>query len=373
MLLEDGEEVARAEPPAGRRRRRHGRRRRVHGLPARLAARRPRPRRGAPPRVRRRRARRVPLRRAALAADRGGGRRHTGALTHAGHPRLRSRARRRDRAAARARQPRDRARRRHDDARQPDAREDDGQRAARARASPAGRTSPSPRARTGRSCASCTSPRTSTARAVSTGPRCPSAASEPVAQNAVEFLAEHVRPRRVARRRRAADERRAAPLDPGAARSGSCSWAARSARATSRRRPSSTSGPTPRPRSSVFHARYRRDDGRARRHAQGADDARLAERFRAAGRVGTFVAELVDFFKRFHARTYGWDGSPIHDAVALAHVLRPGSSTTRAPQRRGRDWSRSCAAAGRSSTAGAAPTGRAERARRRRHRRRRDS
>ena len=49
-----------------------------------------------------------------------------------------------------------------------------------------------------------------------------------------------------------------------------------------------------------------------------------AERFRAAGRVGTFVAELVEFFKRYHARTYGWDGAPIHDAVALAHAFRTG-------------------------------------------------
>ena len=53
-----------------------------------------------------------------------------------------------------------------------------------------------------------------------------------------------------------------------------------------------------------------------------------AERFRAAGRTGTFVAELVDFFKRYHAETYGWDGAPIHDAVALAHVLRPELLTT---------------------------------------------
>jgi purine nucleosidase/pyrimidine-specific ribonucleoside hydrolase len=48
-----------------------------------------------------------------------------------------------------------------------------------------------------------------------------------------------------------------------------------------------------------------------------------AERFRAAGRVGAFVADLVAFFKRFHARTYGWDGAPVHDAVALAHVIDP--------------------------------------------------
>ena len=49
-----------------------------------------------------------------------------------------------------------------------------------------------------------------------------------------------------------------------------------------------------------------------------------AERFRAAGRIGTFVAELVEFFKRYHARTYGWDGAPIHDALALAQAFRPG-------------------------------------------------
>ncbi len=48
-----------------------------------------------------------------------------------------------------------------------------------------------------------------------------------------------------------------------------------------------------------------------------------AERFRAAGRIGTFVADLVEFFKRYHARTYGWDGAPIHDAVALAWAFRP--------------------------------------------------
>jgi inosine-uridine nucleoside N-ribohydrolase len=53
-----------------------------------------------------------------------------------------------------------------------------------------------------------------------------------------------------------------------------------------------------------------------------------AERFHAAGRVGTFVAELVEFFKRYHEHTYGWDGAPIHDAVALAHVFRPDLVTT---------------------------------------------
>jgi inosine-uridine nucleoside N-ribohydrolase len=53
-----------------------------------------------------------------------------------------------------------------------------------------------------------------------------------------------------------------------------------------------------------------------------------AERFRAAGRIGTFVADLVEFFKQYHQRTYGWDGAPIHDAVALAHAVVPGLVTT---------------------------------------------
>jgi pyrimidine-specific ribonucleoside hydrolase len=48
-----------------------------------------------------------------------------------------------------------------------------------------------------------------------------------------------------------------------------------------------------------------------------------AERLRASGRVGTMVAELFDFFSQFHLRQYGSEDSPIHDAVAVAHVLRP--------------------------------------------------
>ena len=49
-----------------------------------------------------------------------------------------------------------------------------------------------------------------------------------------------------------------------------------------------------------------------------------ADRLRRAGRVGRLVAELHDFYHRFHRETYGWEGSPIHDAVAVAHVARPG-------------------------------------------------
>ena len=50
---------------------------------------------------------------------------------------------------------------------------------------------------------------------------------------------------------------------------------------------------------------------------------------RAAGEIGAFVAELNVFFSQYHRKTYGWDGAPIHDAVALADVLRPGLMETR--------------------------------------------
>jgi inosine-uridine nucleoside N-ribohydrolase len=44
---------------------------------------------------------------------------------------------------------------------------------------------------------------------------------------------------------------------------------------------------------------------------------------RLAGRVGEMVTELLRFYDKFHRDVYGFDGSPIHDAVAVAHVLRP--------------------------------------------------
>jgi inosine-uridine nucleoside N-ribohydrolase len=47
------------------------------------------------------------------------------------------------------------------------------------------------------------------------------------------------------------------------------------------------------------------------------------EQMRASGRAGTLVAELLAYYNRFHRETYGFDGSPIHDAVAVAHVFRP--------------------------------------------------
>ena len=53
------------------------------------------------------------------------------------------------------------------------------------------------------------------------------------------------------------------------------------------------------------------------------------ERLRTTGRVGRTVAELLDFYDRFHREVYGFDGSPIHDAVALAYAFRPDLLETR--------------------------------------------
>jgi inosine-uridine nucleoside N-ribohydrolase len=46
-----------------------------------------------------------------------------------------------------------------------------------------------------------------------------------------------------------------------------------------------------------------------------------ADELRGAGRAGKLVAELFDFYHGFHKRTYDLPGSPIHDALALAHVV----------------------------------------------------
>ena len=45
--------------------------------------------------------------------------------------------------------------------------------------------------------------------------------------------------------------------------------------------------------------------------------------------VGVLTAELCDFFLRFHRSTYGFDGVPIHDAVAVAALLDPSLVETR--------------------------------------------
>jgi inosine-uridine nucleoside N-ribohydrolase len=44
---------------------------------------------------------------------------------------------------------------------------------------------------------------------------------------------------------------------------------------------------------------------------------------RLEGRVGQMVTELLRFYGEFHRKVYRFDGSPIHDAVAVAQVIRP--------------------------------------------------
>ena len=49
------------------------------------------------------------------------------------------------------------------------------------------------------------------------------------------------------------------------------------------------------------------------------------ERMRSAGRVGRMVAELMDFYARFHKARYpDLAGSPMHDPVCVAHLIDPG-------------------------------------------------
>ena len=48
------------------------------------------------------------------------------------------------------------------------------------------------------------------------------------------------------------------------------------------------------------------------------------ERLEGLGtRASAVFADLLRFFGRFHAQRYGWDGSPIHDAVTVAHLAVP--------------------------------------------------
>jgi purine nucleosidase/pyrimidine-specific ribonucleoside hydrolase len=47
------------------------------------------------------------------------------------------------------------------------------------------------------------------------------------------------------------------------------------------------------------------------------------------GTVSRLVAGLLEYFQAFHERVYGWQGTPIHDAVAVAHLAHPGLVRTR--------------------------------------------
>jgi pyrimidine-specific ribonucleoside hydrolase len=48
-----------------------------------------------------------------------------------------------------------------------------------------------------------------------------------------------------------------------------------------------------------------------------------ADRLRSGGPVGKAAAELLDFYLGFYEEAYEHGGAPIHDALAIAEVLRP--------------------------------------------------
>jgi len=58
-------------------------------------------------------------------------------------------------------------------------------------------------------------------------------------------------------------------------------------------------------------------------HQTPAIPSRVA-RFRALGtRVGEFTAQLLEFFRQHHREVFGWEGAPIHDACAVAFLIKP--------------------------------------------------
>ena len=48
----------------------------------------------------------------------------------------------------------------------------------------------------------------------------------------------------------------------------------------------------------------------------------------AGGAATKLMCGLLGFYQGFHRRVYGWNGGPIHDAVAVAHLAHPGLVTT---------------------------------------------
>ena len=155
------------------------------------------------------------------------------------------------------------------------------------------------------------------------GPDLPARASEPVEQHAVDFLADHVTPDTVL-----------VPVGPLTNVALALDRGIRPARIVLMGGAIAEGNMTPAAEFNIWAD----PEAAARVFASGLDVTMIgldvthralltpawAERFRAAGRVGAFVADLVAFFEQYHRRTYGWDGAPIHDAVALAHVFRPG-------------------------------------------------
>jgi inosine-uridine nucleoside N-ribohydrolase len=159
------------------------------------------------------------------------------------------------------------------------------------------------------------------------GPALPARASEPVEQHAVDFLLEHVTPETVL-----------VPVGPLTNVALALERGLRPARIVLMGGAICEGNMTPAAEFNIWAD----PEAAARVFGSGLDLTMIgldvthaalltpawAERFGRAGRIGAFVAELVEFFKQYHERTYGWDGAPIHDAVAVAQALRPGIVTT---------------------------------------------
>jgi len=56
--------------------------------------------------------------------------------------------------------------------------------------------------------------------------------------------------------------------------------------------------------------------------------AERADALRDTGRAGAVVADLHAFYRQFHERVYGHSDTPVHDALAVAHVIKPDVITT---------------------------------------------
>jgi inosine-uridine nucleoside N-ribohydrolase len=56
--------------------------------------------------------------------------------------------------------------------------------------------------------------------------------------------------------------------------------------------------------------------------------AERAAALRETGRAGAVVADLHGFYSKFHERVYGHSDTPVHDALAVAHVIKPDVITT---------------------------------------------
>ncbi|WP_028062297.1 nucleoside hydrolase [Solirubrobacter soli] len=56
--------------------------------------------------------------------------------------------------------------------------------------------------------------------------------------------------------------------------------------------------------------------------------AQRADALRDKGRAGAVVADLHGFYRQFHERVYGHSDTPVHDALAVAHVIQPDVITT---------------------------------------------